>query len=206
MKVKICGIQTIEDAQSAEASGADFIGLVFAPSKRRVTTTKAAEIAGSLTGDTKKVGVFVNETIENIIHIAKAVQLDYIQLHGSEPVETAQELPYPVIKSFSIDKADSESIHNYPCEYLLIDSPGTTHEGGSGITFDWSKLGAVDIDRNKFILAGGLSPDNISKAIQITDPIGVDVSSGVETEGIKDKKKIKQFIQHAKTKRKVEKE
>jgi len=204
MKVKICGIRTIEDAKFAEENGADFIGFVFAPSKRRVSIADAAEIVSHLSEKTKKVGVFVNEPLESMIRIAKAVQLDYIQLHGNELPETAKELPYPVIKAFSIDKTDPEIIKHYPCEYLLLDSPGTTYEGGSGKTFDWSKLDKFDFNKNKFILAGGLTPQNVLKAIKSTNPIGVDVSSGVESAGNKDQTKIKQFIYHAKAERKVE--
>lgn len=204
MKVKICGIRTIEDAKFAEANGADFIGFVFAPSKRRVSIAEAAEIVSHLSGTSKIVGVFVNESLENMIRIAKAVQLDYIQLHGNELPLVAKELPYPVIKAFSVDKTDPEIIKHYPCEYLLLDSPGTTYEGGSGKTFDWGKLDKLDFNKNKFILAGGLTPQNVSKAIKSTQPIKVDVSSGVESAGNKDQTKIKQFIYNAKAERKVE--
>ena len=204
MKVKICGIRTIEDAKFAEANGADFIGFVFAPSKRRVSIEEAAEIVSHLSEESKIVGVFVNESLDNMIRIAKAVQLDYIQLHGNELPLIAKELPYPVIKAFSIDKTEPEIIKHYPCEYLLLDSPGTTYEGGSGKTFDWSKLDKLDFNKNKLFLAGGLTPENVSKAVKTTQPIGVDVSSGVESAGNKDQTKIKQFIYNAKAERKVE--
>src|SRR5699024_8323403 len=183
---------------------ADFIGFVFAPSKRRVSIEEAAEIVSHLSEKSKIVGVFVNESLENMIRIAKAVQLDYIQLHGNELPLVAKELPYPVIKAFSVGKTDPEIIKHYPCDYLLLDSPGTTYEGGSGKTFDWSKLDKLDFNKNKFILAGGLTPENVNKAIKCTNPIGVDVSSGVESTGNKDQTKIKQFIYNAKAERKVE--
>src|SRR5699024_6702860 len=204
MKVKICGIRTIEDAKFAEANGADFIGFVFAPSKRRVSIEEAAEIVSHLSEESKIVGVFVNESLDNMIRIAKAVQLDYIQLHGNELPLIAKELPYPVIKVFSIDKTEPEIIKHYPCEYLFLDSPGTTYEGGSGKTFDWSKLYKLGLNKYKFLLAGGLTSDNVSKVVKTTQPIGVDVSSGVESAGNKDQTKIKQLIYNAKAERKVE--
>src|SRR5699024_2398205 len=204
MKVKICGIRTIEDAKFAEANGADFIGFVFAPSKRRVSIEEAAEIVSHLSEKSKIVGVFVNESLDNMIRIAKAVQLDYIQLHGNELPLIAKELPYPVIKAFSIDKTEPEFIKHYPCEYLLLDSPGTIYEGGSGLTFDWSKLDKLDFNKNKLLLAGSLNPENVSKAVKTTQPNRVDVYSGDESAGNKDQTKIKQFIYNAKAERKVE--
>src|SRR5699024_8662064 len=118
MKVKICGIRTIEDAKFAEANGADFIGFVFAPSKRRVSIEEAAEIVSHFSEESKIVGVFVNELIDKMIRIAKAVQLEYIQVDGNEIPLVAKEHPYPVIKAFSIDKTGPEIIKHYPCEYL----------------------------------------------------------------------------------------
>src|SRR5699024_7556694 len=119
MKVKICGIRTIEDAKFAEANGADFIGFVFAPSKRRVSIEEAAEIVSHLSEDSKLVGVFVNESLDNLIRIAKAVHLDYIQLLGYELPLVAKELSYLVINVYSIDKPVPEIIKNYTCENLL---------------------------------------------------------------------------------------
>src|SRR5699024_6828394 len=138
------------------------------------------------------------------IRIAKAVQLDYIQLHGNELPLIAKELPYPVIKAFSIDKTEPEIIKHYPCEYLLLDSPGTTYEGGSGKHFDWSKLDKLDFNKNKLFLAGDLTPENVSKAVKTPQPNRVHDSSRVQSAGKKDQTKIKQFIYNAKAERKVE--
>src|SRR5699024_11645577 len=124
------------------------------------------------------------------------------QLHVNELLLTTKKRPYPYIKAFSIDKTVPEIIKHYPCEYLLLDRPGTTYEVGSGKTFDWSKLDKLDFNKNKFFLAGGLTPENVSKAVKTTQPIGVDVSSGVESAGNKDQTKIKQFIYNAKAERK----
>lgn len=190
MKVKICGIMTAQDAQFANAMGADFIGFVFAPSKRQVLPADAKKFAHKVTGQTKKVGVFVNETIDQMIAIAEEVGLDYIQLHGQEDAHIAKQLPYPIIKAFSIDEALKTDLSAYPCTYILIDTPG----GGTGQTFDWTKLQQLSIPKNRLLLAGGLNMDNVQEAIQATSPFGVDVSSGVETAGQKDQQKIAQFI------------
>lgn len=197
MLVKICGITDIETARKVQAAGAQFIGFVFTPSKRRISPMQAGEIATHISPDLKKVGVFVNESIENIKYIAKLVGLDYIQLHGNESPSVARALPYPIIKAFSIHEVNPNTIHDYPCDYLLIDSPGKKYRGGSGYTFNWRKLDDLEIDKDKLILAGGLSINNIRKAIETVRPIGVDVSSGVETDGKKDHDKIAQFIHEA---------
>src|SRR5699024_2604775 len=104
---------------------------------------------------------------------------------------------------FSIDKTEPEIIKHYPCEYLLLDSPGTTYEGGSGKTFDWSKLDKLDFNKNKLFLAGGLTPENVSKAVKTTQPIGVDVTSGIESTGHKEQTTIRQSIYNAKAERKA---
>lgn len=201
MKVKICGITTLPAAKVVEKSGADFIGFVFAPSSRSITPEDATNIAKQLSPKLKKVGVFVNESIETIEAIATKVGLDIIQLHGDESEAFAKKLPYPIIKAFSIDKVKPNQIRSYPAEYLLIDSPGDNYRGGSGKTFSWELLDELDIPRERLILAGGLSSDNINQAIELVRPYGVDVSSGVETKKQKDHEKIKSFIAHAKQER-----
>lgn len=193
MIVKICGLQTVEDAQFASAQGAQFIGLIFAPSKRRVTPRQAKEIVAALSPTTQVVGVFVNESVDTMIATANDVGLDFIQLHGDESATVARQLPYPVIKAFSIDDIEQKRINDYPCTYYLIDSPG----GGTGETFQWERLSALPIQHDKILLAGGLDAENVSKAIQTTLPAGVDVSSGVETNGVKDQQKISEFIKTA---------
>lgn len=195
MIIKICGITTVEAALAAAENGANWIGFLFAPSKRNITPEKAARIAKEIPSDIKKVGVFVNEMKENIETIARTVGLDYIQLHGDESAEFAASLPYPVIKAFSIDQLEKiETPSEYPCDFMLVDSPGTTHRGGSGNVFSWDRLLARKLDHRKLILAGGLHANNVSEAIQSVRPAGVDVSSGVETDGKKDLKKIAAFI------------
>lgn len=198
MHVKVCGITTLDAAKAVENAGADFIGFVFAPSKRRIALEDAKAIAKELSPDIKKVGVFVNTSLEDIIEIAQTVGLDYIQLHGDEPASFAEQLPYPVIKAFSINQVSPEAIANYPSDYILIDSPSEDYRGGSGKTFSWELLDELHIPREKLILAGGLAPHNIQDAIARVRPRGVDVSSGVETNSKKDIEKINNFIINAK--------
>lgn len=201
MNVKICGITTLSAAKVAEKAGVDYIGFVFASSSRSIKPEDAANIASKLSPTLKKVGVFVNESIETIEEIAAKVGLDLVQLHGDEPEAFAKKLSYPVIKAFSIDKVEPETIKSYPAEYLLIDSPSAEYRGGSGKTFSWELLDELNIPREKLILAGGLSRDNINSAIELVRPFGVDVSSGVETNKQKDHEKITAFITHAKQER-----
>lgn len=198
MLVKTCGIMTSVAAETAVEAGADFIGFVFAPSKRYLTADAAAEIAATIPSSVKKVGVFVNETLENITSIAEQVGLDYVQLHGDETSEFAEQLPYPIIKAFPATQEGFAKLKDYPCDYYLIDSPFGSNRGGNGTSFDWTVLKELNLDSNKLILAGGLTLENVPQAISLTEPIGVDVSSGIETDGKKDLSKIKNFISKAK--------
>jgi len=199
MLVKICGITTREAADAAVQSGADLIGFVFADSKRNISPIEAEQIASALPSSVKKVGVFVNETVNNVLEIADTVGLDVIQLHGDEPPEMIEQLPYEVIKAIPAKPEHFNTIQDYVlADYFLVDSPYGQYRGGNGTTFDWDTLKNLPIDRSKLLLAGGLHPGNIQDAIQQVVPAGVDVSSGVETEGRKDRKKIDAFIKQAK--------
>lgn len=200
MLVKICGIKTIEAAQVAVQSGANFIGFVFAPSKRKMKPEDAQKIAQSIPPSIKKVGVFVNETVDHMHHIGQLVGLDTIQLHGDEPAKVSEQLSrlsYKVIRAVPANQLDFfQKNKHYPCDYFLLDSPPKKHRGGSGEPFDWAIISNIPIDRSKIILAGGLSPENVREAIEFVKPAGVDVSSGVETNGVKDQRKIKAFIEN----------
>lgn len=198
MLVKTCGIMTKEAADTAVQAGVNFIGFVFAPSKRYLTPEQAADIASIVPSPVKKIGVFVNETVETITSVAEKVGLDYIQLHGDETAEFAEQLPYRVIKAFPATQESFAKLKDYPCDYYLIDSPFGTNRGGNGTAFDWTVLKELNLDSNKLFLAGGLTPENVQQAIRLTEPIGVDVSSGIETDGSKDLSKIKNFILNAK--------
>lgn len=185
---------TEDDAEYVSKVGADFVGFLFAPSKRRIAPVLAKKLAQRVNSNTKIVGVFVNESVENMIEIATYVGLDYIQLHGNESATVAKSLPYPIIKAFNIEEVTPFEITNYPCDYYLIDSPG----GGTGETFNWEVLDTLGVDKAKLIVAGGLHPNNVDAAIQTICPAGVDVSSGVETNGVKDQLKISAFMQNSK--------
>lgn len=198
-KVKICGLQEVAHVQAAVNAGADFIGFMFAPSKRRISVEQAIELAQHIPESVKKVGVFVNETAETIQQIAAQVGLDYIQYHGDEAPEQIEQIGLPSIKAFSIQSAqDVERAAAYEVDYYLFDAPGTDFRGGSGNAFDWTLLDQMNIAQEKVILAGGLNEDNVHIASMLVEPFAVDVSSGVETDGIKDTDKIKRFIERAK--------
>ncbi|GGI16391.1 phosphoribosylanthranilate isomerase [Gottfriedia solisilvae] len=194
MNVKICGITDCKTAQFAIEAGADAIGFVFAESKRQISVSKAKEIIQTLPKHILKIGVFVNETKENLESIFEEVGLTHLQLHGDESPSFCQTLRYPVIKAIRIEtELDINQIAEYPCDYILVDSPLGPYRGGNGTTFDWNLLNNKNIER-KLILAGGLTIDNVLLASEIVKPVMVDVSSGVETDGKKDEKKIEAFI------------
>lgn len=197
MLVKICGIKTLAAARTAVESGADFIGFIFAESSRKVEPDIVGEFGANLPGHVKKVGVFANQTEQEVIKSAEIAGLDYIQLHGNESASFARRMPLPVIKAFAIEsEKDLENLHEYPADYLLVDLPKGS--SGKGLTLDWEMIRKADLPWGKVILAGGLTPENVGKAISAVSPFAVDVASGVETNGLKDVVKIKAFINEAK--------
>lgn len=199
MKVKICGLLSEEAALCAAREGADALGFVFAESKREISLKAAKSIISKLPKNIKKVGVFVNPSRERIEEVVSETGIDYVQLHGNETPEFCRSLPYPIIKAFSIESAaDLKKIHDYPCEYVLLDGPKGKYHGGNGIAFDWGILSNFDCKDKKVILAGGLNPQNVRAAVVETNAFMVDVSSGVETNGHKDLEKIKVFLAHVK--------
>ena len=198
-KVKICGLKNSEHVEAAVQAGVDFIGFMFAPSKRRITVEEAINLATLIPTEVKKVGVFVNETPETIVQIAQQVGLDYIQYHGDETPEMIAQIGLPAIKAFSIrSKEDAVRAAQYDVDFYLFDAPGTDYRGGSGNSFDWMLLDDVKIPLEKVILAGGLNAENVGLAIALVEPFAVDVSSGVEVDGQKDVEAIATFIENAK--------
>ncbi|WP_338754599.1 phosphoribosylanthranilate isomerase [Bacillus sp. FJAT-52991] len=199
MKVKICGIQDIDTALHVQQIGTDYIGFVFAESKRQVSAEQAATLSDCLSKGPLKVGVFVNENLKRVEEIAAIASLDMIQLHGDEPPEYARKLTLPVIKAFSYPaKLSIKEALAYPADLILLDSAKGLYRGGNGTSFDWSMLAGETFDRTRLILAGGLHPDNVKEAMTTVQPAAVDVSSGVETNGVKDLKKMKAFMDQAK--------
>lgn len=198
-KVKICGLKETEHVLCAANAGADFIGFMFAPSKRRISIDEAQELTQYVPNAVKKVGVFVNPTESEVEEAFEKAKLDYVQYHGNEDLAFIEKLGFPSIKAFSIrGLEDIEKASHYHVDYYLFDAPGTDFAGGSGKVFDWSLLDLLAIPKEKVILAGGLNIGNVQQAIAQVHPFAVDVSSGVELEGVKNCKLIKEFIQNVK--------
>ncbi len=191
--VKICGVTTAEDALLAAGLGADAVGMIFAASKRRVNSEEARDIVRRLPPEVLSVGVFRNERPQRVVDTANAIGLRAVQLHGSEsPEDTrwiAERVP-AVIKAFAIADPMLRSGADYGPHRLLIDSPIP----GSGEVFDWGELDQA-VGGRRYILAGGLHPDNVTEAIEMLDPWGVDVATGVESSpGHKDPAKVRRFL------------
>ena len=192
-KIKLCGLSRKCDIEWANELHPEYIGFVFAPKSRRyVSVDTAAELKAMLSEDIKAVGVFVNSPVESVAYILSRGIIDIAQLHGSEDEEYISRLvkltDKPIIKAFSINSAaDVSAANNSSADMVLLDSG----QGGTGTNFDWKLLG--DINRPYF-LAGGLCCENISQAITALDPYAVDVSSGIETNGCKDKNKMAAFV------------
>ncbi len=199
VRVKICGITCLNDALQAVEAGADAIGLVFAPSKRQVTSLTARLIQKQLPPFVKTVGVFVNESLENITAIKDYAKLDLIQLSGDEPEEFASFFGSNAIKTIHVSEENPPRPRDYATSTILLDTAHGSVRGGSGKVFDWGL--AVEIARKRpVILAGGLNTENVVQAINTVKPYAVDVSSGVEKEpGRKDYVKVTTFIKRAKS-------
>ncbi len=198
IRIKICGITGIDDALYCAELGADYIGLVFAPSPRRVSPGQASEITRQLRGmNVMAAGVFVNEAEEEVKRTADLCGLDVLQFHGDEDPEFCRRFPgYSVFKAFSVrDENDLAGMKDYDADALLVDSFVEGQRGGTGkmLSSDIA-LKAAGITERLF-LSGGLAPGNVAECIKRGKPFGVDVSSGVEqSPGIKDREKVKKFI------------
>lgn len=196
VKVKICGLSRPEDIDFANRLFPDYIGFVFAPRSRRfVLPQTAASLCQKLNRQIRTVGVFVNEPLSSLEAILNRVSLDLIQLHGSENSSYLSRIRQltdrPLIQAFALQTAaDCEKAMASSADFLLLDGISA----GSGIPFDWNLLSGIS---RPYFLAGGLSPDTITDALQKTKPFAVDVSSGVETDGKKDYYKMKAFIETA---------
>lgn len=201
-KVKICGITNYEDAAHALILGADYMGFNFyKKGLRYIEPKKVKSIIEKMKNGIKKVGIFVNEPLNNVIKITKMLNLDIIQLHGDESPEYCkklkQETKKEIIKSFRIkDKIDIEKIKAYDVDYYLFDANKEGLFGGTGKTFDHSLLKNI---KKRFFLSGGLNAKNVKEAIKTAKPFAVDTASGVEiSAGLKDLIKMKKFIEAAK--------
>ena len=216
-KVKMCGISKVETIPAVVEAKPDYMGLVFAPSKRQVTVDQAKTLVEELhkqytkrynngaeqsnNDEIKTVGVFVNETLENLVTIATEANLDVVQLHGDEDEAFIQSLKertnVEVWKAVQIRSAtDAEEWIDSSADMLLFDAYHKDERGGTGEVFDWSSL---DEFERPFMLAGGIDSTNVARAIRTVRPYGIDISSGIETEGVKDDEKIKAFTNIVRT-------
>ena len=216
-KVKMCGISKVETIPAVVEAKPDYMGLVFAPSKRQVTVDQAKTLVEELhkqytkrynngaeqsnNDEIKTVGVFVNETLDNLVSIATETNLDAVQLHGDEDEAFIQSLKertnVEVWKAVQIrSAADAEAWIDSSADMLLFDAYHKDERGGTGEVFDWSCL---DEFERPFMLAGGIDSANVARAIRTVRPYGIDISSGIETEGVKDDEKIKAFTNIVRT-------
>jgi phosphoribosylanthranilate isomerase len=205
--VKICGITGVDQALAASAAGADYMGLVMAPSQRQILPIKALEIVKALReihSEVQTAGVFVNVPVADVNFIAEACKLDLVQLSGDEDWQYCRNVQKPIIKAIHIPPGimASKILENIKDGYrilgkdrliCLLDSHLKGTYGGSGLTFDW-ELAREVAARFPVFVAGGLNSENVGNLIEDVQPLGVDVSSGVETNGQKDIQKIKGFI------------
>lgn len=202
VRVKICGICTLEEAKAAVEAGAHALGFVFAASKRRVTPEQAAKIIRGLPPFISKTGVFVNEKSSVVMEIAEYCGLDTLQFHGEEPVSYCVKFAssrYKIIKAFPFSPSlEFETCMAYPVNGILLDTKYENRRGGGGMTFNWQQAKQFRNSRKPLILAGGLNADNVLSALSKLHPFGVDVSSGVEKNGTKDREKIFAFMEKIK--------
>ena len=209
-KVKMCGISKVETIPAIVDAKPDYMGLVFAPSKRQVTVEQAKILIEELHKQcinhydikvVKTVGVFVNETLDNLVRIADTANLDAVQLHGDEDETFIQSLKertnVEVWKAIQIrSAADVEKWIDSSADMLLFDAYHKDERGGTGEVFDWSSLDAFE---RPFMLAGGIDSTNMARAIRTVRPYGIDISSGIETNGVKDDEKITAFTKIVKS-------
>lgn len=194
--IKICGLKRQEDIDAVNEGLPDFIGFVFAESRRRVVPDEAKALRAGLDPSIKVSGVFVNESSEKVADICGAGTIDIVQLHGDEDETYVARLKRlirnPIIRAVRVkSEEDLRGADNLSCDYLLLDAWDKSQYGGLGKTFDWSLIGNI---KKPFFLAGGLNPENISLAARTVRPYCLDISSGVETGGFKDRDKILKTI------------
>ncbi|ASP16840.1 phosphoribosylanthranilate isomerase [Neisseria sp. KEM232] len=197
IRAKICGLTRAEDAAAAAALGADAVGLVFyEKSRRAVTAQQAAQIAAALPPFVCAVGLFVNESADNIREVLRRVPLDVIQFHGDEDDEFCRQFSLPYLKAVRVRSAEDiqTASNRFPnARALLFDAYHPQEYGGTGQSFDWTLL--REYAGKPWILAGGLTPQNVAEAVRVSGAAAVDVSGGVESAaGIKSAEKMAAFL------------
>jgi phosphoribosylanthranilate isomerase len=196
-RIKICGITNLQDALLASELGADALGFIFYPeSKRFIEPEQASEIISSLPPFVTTVGVFVNQSRDELDSLREITGIDLVQLHGDETPEFCTGLPFKAVKALRIkERSDIARVELYPLQAILFDKYSEDAYGGTGESFTWDWL--QDLKANKsIILSGGLTPDNVGEAIKTVGPYAVDVSTGVEdSPGKKSAHKMRKFIE-----------
>ena len=215
LRVKIDGVRRVQDALTAVEAGADFIGLVFVPNRRRLISVEQARRivdAVKATGENPPimVGLFADQPMEEVKATVRESGVDMVQLSGAESLEYCAKAPAPVFKAIHVPGGEVSSIEveELGCRMRSLHEHGhlTTLDravpglqGGTGQSFDWSVAAQLSGAGFEFLLAGGLTPENVGRAVREVKPWGVDVSSGVETEGVKDAEKIRRFVAEARS-------
>lgn len=203
-RIKICGITCGNDIRIVNKYLPDYAGFVFAESRRRVSAETAKSLGGGLDPRIKKAGVFVDMGLEQLAEIAEKAGLEVVQLHGGETRDYIDRLRMKLLaggqnrtqiwKAVRVsDKSSLRELSGYRADFYLTDTYVKGMQGGSGVRFDWSLLSDFP-ERNKIIMAGGLTPDNVNEAVTTIRPFGVDVSSGVEMDGKKSDRLVGEFI------------
>jgi phosphoribosylanthranilate isomerase len=196
-KIKICGLTRVEDAVLAAELGADFLGFIFVKSSPRYMRAEdVAKITSQVQGP-HFVGVFQNASVDEMRNVAAIAGLDYLQLHGAETDDTVRAVGKPVIKGVHV--SDTLPSIETSAEWVLFDTYDAKHSGGTGRRFDWSLL--ANYDRTKpFLLAGGITPDNVEAALDAVHPDAIDLASGVESApGIKDHTKLRMLFERVRS-------
>jgi phosphoribosylanthranilate isomerase len=193
-RIKICGIRTVNDAIFCAEVGADGVGLVFADSSRQVDPVLARQISAALPPFVMRIGVFVDTEKDVVERISRYCGLTALQFHGSEDPDYCRSFSLPVLKAVRVcSENDLKGLDSFSVSAFVLDTYHPQLAGGTGQTFDWSLVEKSWI--TPVILAGGLDVNNVTEAVLRVRPYAVDVSSGVETEGVKDKNKIKAFVE-----------
>jgi phosphoribosylanthranilate isomerase len=195
-KIKICGLTRVQDIEYVNEALPDYIGFVFAESRRKIIPDTALQLKNLLNPEIKAVGVFVNESINIISDICNTGIIDIVQLHGDEDEKYISSLrkyiDKPVIKALRVKGSDSlEKAEHLDCDFLLLDSFSAKDYGGTGKSFDWNLVKEIS---KPFFLAGGICSENAKAALLNLKPYCLDASSGVETNGFKDKNKILDLV------------
>lgn len=191
VKVKLCGLKRSCEIAWANEEQPDFVGFVFAGKKRYVSDVQAGRLRTVLAATIPAVGVFVNDTIKHIASLVNAGTIQVVQLHGQEDenyIKTLRRfIDVPLIQAFSVETTvDMKKALASSADYILIDHG----RGGTGQTVDWSLLTGIE---RKWFLAGGLTPENVTEAVKL-QPFALDISSGIETDGVKNRMKMRQFM------------